>query len=143
MTSVMPHPVDVSDRPAVDIMSRPVFAISAGTTLDQALRALLVAGLRHLVVVDALGSVVGVISDRQVAAAWARDPDGLTVLPAAAVLDSSPPTVSRSATLQTVAGVMRDHRTDVVVVVDRDRRPVGVLTAGDVVAAVARPKATT
>ena len=80
------------------------------------------------------------IGDRQIAAAWARDPGSLASVPVGAVLDASPPIVSRTATLRTVARVMRDHQVDVVVVVDPGRVAVGVVTAGDVVAAVAAPK---
>jgi CBS domain-containing protein len=137
MTSPKQRPVDVTDRPVVGLMSQPVFAIPADASLDDALRALLIAGLRHLVVVDAAGRFVGVLDDRQVAAEWAHDPGSLATATVDAVLDACPPIVTRTATLRTVARVMRNYQTDIVVVVDPGRVAVGVVTAGDVVAAVA------
>lgn len=140
MTSPKQRPVDVTDRPVVGLMSQPVFAVPAGASLDDALRVLLVAGRRHLVAVDAGGRFVGVLGARQVAAAWARDPGSLDTVLVETVLDACPPIVSPTATVRTVARVMRDHQTDVVVVVDAGHVAVGVVTAGDVVAAVAGPR---
>ena len=139
MTRLKQRPVDVAERPVVSLMSQPVFAIPVDASLDDALRALLIAGLRHLVVVDAVGQFVGVLGDRQVAAAWAHDPGALNTVTIGEVLDTCPPIVTRTATLRTVARVMRNHLTDVVVVVDPGRVPVGIVTAGDIVAAVAEP----
>lgn len=135
------QPAAVADRSVVSLMS-PVFAISVGASLDDALRALLVAGLRHIAVVGAGGRFVGSLSDRQIAAAWARDPGSLSTVPVEAVLGSCPPIVTQSATLRTVARVMRDHQADIVVVVDPGRIAVGVVTAGDVVGAIAGPERT-
>jgi CBS domain-containing membrane protein len=130
--------LDVADHPVADLMSHPVCVVPATAPLDYALRVMLSVGLRHLVAVDTAGQFVGVLDDRRIAAAWARDPAALDSQPVTAVLDPTPAVVSRTATIGTAARVMRDYQTDAVVVVDTDRRAVGVLTAGDVVAAVAR-----
>jgi CBS domain-containing protein len=127
----------IADQPVVALMSQPVFAIPADASLEDAVRALLRSGLRHVVAVDPAGRFAGVFSARQVAAAWARDPHSLAAVPVGSMLDACPPTVAQVATLRTVAQVMRDHRTDIVVVVDPDRYALGVVTAGDVVAVVA------
>jgi CBS domain-containing protein len=132
------RPVDAADRPVVGLMSQPVFAIPADATLEDALRISLIAGVRHVVVVDGEGRFVGVLGDRQFAAAWADHSDALATVPVSAALDSRPPTVSRIATLRTVARLIRDYQTDVVVVADPGLVAVGLVTAGDVVAAVAQ-----
>ena len=50
------------------IMSRPVLTVPMSATLADAWQLLLVSGLRHLVVLNANGSTVGVLSDRNVLA---------------------------------------------------------------------------
>jgi CBS domain-containing protein len=128
--------VQVAER-AVATLSQPVSVVAAEATLDDALHVLLIAGLRHLVVVAPGGRFVGVLGDRQIVAAWAGSPETFAVKPVTALLDAVPPIVAPTATARTVACVMRDYDSDVVVVVGQDRVPVGVVTAGDLVAAIA------
>jgi len=139
MTILKQRPVDVADRAVVGVMSQPVFTVRVGASLDDAVRAMIISGLRHLVVVNAAGRFVGVLGDHEVAAAWADDPGSLATTAVEAVLDACPPIVARTASVRIVARVMRNYRTDVVVVVDPGRIPVGVVTAADVVAVVAEP----
>jgi CBS domain-containing protein len=138
----MTHPTqdrtNAVDRPVVSVMTRPVSSVPAAAGLAEALRELRCTGSRHLVAVDGTGRVAGVVGGRQLVAAWASDPEKLAVMSVAAVLDSVPPTVAPSATLRTVARVMRDHRSDVVVVAGTDRTAIGIVTADDLVAALAQ-----
>jgi CBS domain-containing protein len=57
----------------------------------------------------------------------------------ASACDDRQPIVDRDATVATAARVMRRCATDAVIVVDPDRRPLGILTGGDVIALLAKP----
>jgi CBS domain-containing protein len=129
-------PSDVADRSVVTI-SRSPSTIAAEATLDDALQALLAAGSNYLVVVGPGGRLVGVLGGRQLVATWAGSPEAFAVTPVTALLDSVPPIVAPTATAATVARVMRDHASDVVVVIGQDRVPLGLVVVGDLVAAIA------
>ena len=135
MVHLIQDRIHVSDR-AVVTLSQPASVLAADATLDDALHVLLKAGVRHLVVVAPDGRFVGVLRSRQRVGAWAGRPDTVAVTPVTALLDTAP-IVTPTATARMVACVMRDYGSDVVVVVGQDRAPVGVVTAGDLVAAIA------
>ena len=124
-----------ADRTVVAI-SQPASTIAAEATLDEALRTLLNGGSKHLVVIAPGDRFVGVLGGRELVAAWASSPETFASTQVTAVLDSVPATVAPSATVRTVARVMRDFRSDVVVVVGQNRVAVGVVTAGDIVAGI-------
>jgi CBS domain-containing protein len=132
---VIQHRVDVADRSVV-AMSQPASTIAAEATLAEALQILLRGGPRHLVVIAPSGRFLGVLNDRQLVAAWAGGPEAFAVTPVADVLDSVPPIVAPTATVLTVARVMRDHGSDVVAVIGPDGAPIGLVTTGDLVAAI-------
>jgi CBS domain-containing protein len=127
--------------PARSIMSRPVVAVEAETTLAGALAALAGSGVRHLAVVEATGRCVGVLADRVIAAAWAHEPFGLDRRPVRDFLDAPAAVVPLAATVADVARFMHEHRVDAVVVVGADGVPVGIVTATDVVTLVANQAA--
>jgi CBS domain-containing protein len=131
------------DRPRVDplgrrpvnaVMTSPVICVTDGMCLGDALRTMVNAHRRHLVVVDADGRCRGVLADRAVAAAWAHNPDALGVTPVASVLDPDPALVGESTNLAAVASRMRSAGVDAVAVVDAEGRPVGIVTGSDLVA---------
>jgi CBS domain-containing protein len=125
------------DRPVVEIMSRPIFAVVADLRLGDALAAMVRTGLRHLGVVDSEGRCLGVVGDRAVAAAWAADPSALSYLPVRRLLDPRPGVVSSEATVGDVARTMHAERIDAVAVIDRTGRPVGMVTGGDLIGLMA------
>ena len=125
-----------ASRAATGLMSRPVVAVRADCGLSEALRLLVAHGLRHLAVVDGAGRCRGVLADRAVAAAWARDPLGLDRWRAADVLPAVPavPAVlDAGATVGEVARFMHHHQVDAVAVVAGEGQPVGIVTATDLI----------
>ncbi|MFC7546708.1 HPP family protein [Plantactinospora sp. GCM10030261] len=127
----------VADQPVIEVMSAPVRTIPADLALGEALRRMLQAGCRHLVVVDRAGRCLGVLADRTIAAAWAYDPTVLSRRAAGTVLDLEPATLDRYARVLDAARLMRTAGVDAVAMVDDDGRPVGILTGGDLIALLA------
>jgi CBS domain-containing protein len=129
----------LADGPVVAVMSQPVVAIHEDDTLDRGLQAFAVASLHHVAIVTADGRCAGLLSDRTVAAAWLHYPMEFDRLRAGHVLTDTQPLVRSNATVREAARMMHRCGTDAVVVVDQRERPVGVLTAGDLVALLAKP----
>jgi CBS domain-containing protein len=136
------EPEDRSGRmarqPITEAMSRRVYTVPADVPLGDALAAMVRTGRRHLVAVDPAGRCVGVLADRAVAAAWAHDRAALTCQSVASVLDDRPPLLGAAAHVIDAARLMRAEHIDAVVIVDADRRPIGIVTGGDLVALLAR-----
>ena len=126
--------------PVTAIMSRPAVAIRDTATMAEALEALAITGLRHLAVVDAAGRCVGVLDDRMVTAAWAVNPISFSATPIASALDPLPSVITENMTVADAARSMHRSCIDVVVITDRQRMPVGVLTTGDLIAIMAKPR---
>jgi len=110
-----------------------VVAVAADRGLVEALRLLVVHGVRHLVVVDHTGRCVGVLADRSIAAAWARDPMGLERWHVADVLPAAAAVVDVGATVGEVARLMHRHGVDAVAVLAHLGSPIGIVTATDLV----------
>ncbi|GAA1388004.1 CBS domain-containing protein [Catellatospora chokoriensis] len=125
-------------RPISQVMTRPVVATDVDASLDQAMAAMLHAGVRHLAVVDAAGRCVGVLAARSVAAAWSADPAGLTAVTVGAVLDHDSATVSADARVRDAARMMHARSSDAVAVVDDDGTPMGMFTSSDLIRLLAR-----
>lgn len=121
------------------VMSHPVLAVSASASFTEALHALVAHGLRHLAVVDDEGRCVGLLADRTVAAEWAGLPMHFARRTVATACGEPQPIVEDDATVAIATRVMRRCGTDAVLVIDRDRRPLGILTGGDVIALLAKP----
>jgi CBS domain-containing protein len=117
-------------------MSHPVLAVPATASYEEALRMLLRHGVRHLAVIDAEGTCVGLLTDRILVAEWAQRPMAFHHGSVASACDAQT-VVPRDATLSAAAHVMRRCGTDAVIVVDR-ARPIGVLTGGDLIALLAK-----
>lgn len=136
MVHLVQDSVNVADR-SVAALSQSASTLAADAMLADALRLLLDTGTTHLVVVASGGRFVGVLGVRQLVAAWADWPDRFATTPVAKLLDAVPPIVAPTATARTAACVMRDYGTDVVVIVGDGRMPVGLVTADNLVAAIA------
>jgi CBS domain-containing protein len=121
------------------VMSHPVLAVSASAFFSDALHALVTQGLRHLAVVDDAGRCVGLLTDRTVVAEWAGRPMAFVRHAVGSACGDRQPIVGRDASVATAARTMRRCGTDAVIVVDPDRRPLGILTGGDVIALLAKP----
>jgi CBS domain-containing protein len=118
-------------------MSRPVIVVSRDATLTAALKLMVAGRLRHLAVVDDSGRCLGALADRAIAAEWAHDSTGFGGRRVREVLEPAVSLVPVTASIATVAGVMRRTRTDAVVVVEAGGRPVGIVTATDLIALLA------
>lgn len=119
---------------ARDVMSRDVVTLGADATVEQALAVMRELGVRHLpVVLD--GRFAGLVDDRLVALAQLADgvPDRRRVV---ALMTHYVPQVAPDADLPRVARLVGDSGCDAVVVM-ADGDLVGLVTASDLVAAVA------
>ena len=128
---------DLVSQDVAGIMSSPVVAIAQWARLGWALTALTRTGLRHLAVVDEANRCVGVVADRTIAAAWAADPTALQCVAVGAVLEPRPAVVAADASVADVARVMDTDGVDAVAVIDREGRPLGLVTGGDLIALIA------
>jgi CBS domain-containing protein len=136
------EPEDRSGRmarqPVTEAMSSPVLTVPADVPLGDALAAMVRTGRRHLVAVDPAGRCVGVLADRTVAAAWAHDHAALATQLVGSVLEDRPPLLGAAARVIDAARMMHAENTDAVVVVDSERRPIGIVTGSDLIALLAR-----
>lgn len=117
-----------------DLMSRPVLTVEVDETLWDAWQLLFVSGLRHLVVLDANGASLGVLSDRNILAevpataehlGGRRVGDILAMVPLVSVLPTDSPL--------TAARVMTGNAVEALPVLDSDGRLVGIITESDIV----------
>jgi CBS domain-containing protein len=118
-------------------MSHPVIKVSGDATLTAALELMVAGRLRHLAVVDGSDRCVGALADRAIAAEWAHSPVEFGGRLVRDVLEPGVSVVPATASVATVAGVMRRTHTDAVVVVDPAGRPAGIVTATDLIALLA------
>lgn len=130
-TAAMPQP---SDTVVADVMSRPVLTVEEGESLWDAWQLLFVSGLRHLVVLDANGASLGVLSDRNILAevpatsehlSERRVRDVLAMVPLVSVHPGDSPL--------TAARVMAANSVEAVPVVDPAGRLAGIVTESDIV----------
>jgi CBS domain-containing protein len=133
-------PAALADGPVTAIMSRPVVAIRCGDPLSRALQAYAAAGVRHVAIVDNENRCTGLLRDRTVVAAWLHYPMHFEGLAAQDVLEADQPIAAASSTIREVARIMHRCGSDAIVVVDGDLRPIGVVTASDLVALIAKPQ---
>jgi CBS domain-containing protein len=137
----VPKPLrgDLRSVAVTTVMSHPVLAVRASAYFSDALHALVTHGLRHLAVVDEAGRCVGLLTDRAVAAEWAGRPMAFVRRAVASACGGRQPIVDRNATVTSAARMMHRCGTDAVIVINEDRRPLGILTGGDVIALLAKP----
>lgn len=122
------------DSVVADLMSRPVLTIEVGESLWDAWQLLFVSGLRHLVVLDANGSSLGVLSDRNILAEVPATADHLSARRVADVLAMVPlVSVLPTDSPRTAAGVMAGNAVEAVPVLDEGGRLVGIVTETDIV----------
>lgn len=136
--------------PVHDVMSRNPVTVGLNDTLSSATRKMSEKGVKRLPVVDAEGRLVGIISRADVLRAVAESfprvvseyeahPGALT---AGELMRTDGPVVASTAPLREVVDVVASTRLNRAVVVDADRRVVGVISDADVLGSVessARP----
>lgn len=116
------------------LMSRPVLTVDVDESLWDAWQLLFVSGLRHLVVVDADGATLGVISDRNILAEVPATAQHLgsrhvrDIMPMASLVAVSPTDDPMAAARAMAAGAI-----EAVPVLERDGHLVGIVTESDII----------
>jgi CBS domain-containing protein len=122
---------------AADVMSTPVATVSDQGTIWDAWSVLISCRVRHAVVVSG-SHCVAVVNDRDLVDAWQQGPSVLRRTPLRSLLRDRTSCVLPDASLSQVAELMNADRVDAVPVVDVHGELLGLVTAGDIVHAVAR-----
>jgi diguanylate cyclase (GGDEF)-like protein/PAS domain S-box-containing protein len=117
--------------PLTTVMTSPVVSVPATTDFRTAFRLLVEQGLRHLVVTDDTGLPLGVASESSIRQRLGAD-FFLHLSDAESLMDRLFPRLPPTARLDAALTVMEATRSSCTVVVD-GRRPIGILTARDVV----------
>jgi CBS-domain-containing membrane protein len=121
---------------ARDVMSAPVVTATPATSPWAAWSSMVTFGIRHLVVtVD--DRCVGLLDDREVFAQWPMGPLALRRTRVGTMMRDRVAAVLPDTDLRAIARVMTEDRVDAVPVVDDRGALLGLVTAGDIVAAVA------
>lgn len=146
-----------------DIMTADVLTLSADTSFEEAVAALSARGISGAPVVDDGGHLVGLLDDSDLVLSEARvhAPSAIEILGAyipvpgtfkrfedevrhalggrvGDLMHTDPPSVAADATLEDVATLMVERNVARIPVVDGDRRVIGIVSRGDLVAAISR-----
>ncbi|MCE9580690.1 MAG: CBS domain-containing protein [Deltaproteobacteria bacterium] len=118
------------------IMTPHPTTIPATATAEEAARAMLAGGLRHLPVVDAAGVLVGILSDRDLRGPLLGDlagrPAPARTVPVASIMTTGAITAVPDDDVGTVARQIVEHRIGAVPIVDAAGTPVGIVSFVDV-----------
>jgi CBS domain-containing protein len=126
------------DRLVAEVMSAEVLTVAAEETTLMAWELMRQGGYHHVPVVSADGHCVGVLDAETMAAAWdGGGPDRMRMPVSSVVGRRTPPHVTVADSVASAARAMLAARLDFVAVTDEDDRLVGLVTAHDLVAAVA------
>jgi CBS domain-containing protein len=147
-TAAVPVERETKTEPTVgDVMTSSVVAVFPDERLIDAALKMTRSGVRHLPVVNGLGEVVGMLSDRDLRAAVGdplhakvpvgpspHDPGQARV---ASAMTSAPRTLTRDDPLSTAVAALLDERFGAFPVVDFDDRLIGIVSYVDVLVALA------
>jgi CBS-domain-containing membrane protein len=129
---------DVSEVTAAELMSSPVVAVTADHSVAAAWEAMRERGVHHLVVLDQLG-LAAVLDDRTLAAHWpAGGPEAPHAAKVGELVARGVRSVLPDQPASVVARTMTEGHCDAVPVVTPAGILVGLVTAIDLVTAVAR-----
>lgn len=116
-------------RRIADVMSKPVRTAEPSLTVALASRRMLEARVGSLVVVDADGTAIGIVTEHDVMRALGLHGGGAANLPLADIMSRPVATVPEDAFLFVAFGRMPRLGVNHLLVVDSARRPVGMLSA--------------
>ena len=133
--TVLLTPRRTSGLTAGDVMSTPVVTASPSTSPWEAWSSMVTHGIHHLVVTVGV-RCVGLLDDRVIFAQWPMGPLAMRRSRVETMMRPHTTVVLPGTDLQVVARVMILDGVDAVPVVDEDDLLLGVVTAGDIVAAV-------
>ncbi len=117
---------------ASDIMSAPPVTVGPGHTLLDAARLMVEGGIGSLIVVDGEGRVIGIVTERDLVTALSR---GIPCVGGRVedVMSRNVITVRPEDGIDVVVGKMRDFNIRHVPVVDGEGRPLGMVSARNVI----------
>jgi CBS domain-containing protein len=123
-----------SGRPALvaqDLMSAPVISLPSEATVGDAITLMKRKGIHHVLVTSLDGTLVGVFS---VGESWPDSPASRTLAEAMSrrLFSATPSTPIRD-----IARAMLEHDIRAIPILDRTRRPVGIVTVTDLLRGVA------
>ncbi|MFM7456390.1 MAG: CBS domain-containing protein [Vulcanococcus sp.] len=151
----------VVDRRVADVMTAPVRSVLASTPLQEAVQQLSEHHISALAVVDAAGALVGELTEQDLMVReggfdagpyvllldsviylrnplqWDKQVHQVLGSTVGEVMSQHPHSCSADTPLPAAARQLHDRSTQRLFVLDGERRPVGVLTRGDVVRALA------
>ncbi|MET7298518.1 CBS domain-containing protein [Embleya sp. NPDC005575] len=131
----------VGERTVADVMSTALLTVAGDESLLMAWELIQRTGFHHLPVVDEDGRCVGLLERSELAVACALPAISLAERYVGDLLPGgSQPHVPSSARLAEVAEVMTDHAVDALAVTDDSDAMVGLVTARDLVSALAGRK---
>jgi acetoin utilization protein AcuB len=103
-----------------DIMSQNPYSVGGGESLGDATRKLLEADVRHLPVIDE-GSLVGMLSDRDIRGALPYDPaDPRMAVPVTNVMSGDVISVTPETSVEELIDLMIEHKVGAIPVVEPD-----------------------
>ncbi|MDD5390207.1 MAG: PAS domain S-box protein [Gallionellaceae bacterium] len=114
-----------------DVMRQPVFTVAADLDSRDAYRQMSARGFRHLVVVDAAGRLVGIVSEGDFMHHLGME-YLVELKTVASAMTPDPITLDEHASLHEAVAVMAERRISCVLIT-RDEAPVGVITERDLV----------
>lgn len=118
------------NTPATEFMSKPVISVSPDTDFDEAYSIAIDHQVRHLVVIDELRSVIGLVCEtdfrRHLDNGVLRQLDELNM-----IMDQNLPLVEHDKSLAKALTLMQTSRSSYVLIVE-DKSPVGILTERDI-----------
>ena len=151
----------VVDRRVADVMTAPVRSVLASTPLQEAVQQLSEHHISALAVVDAAGALVGELTEQDLMVReggfdagpyvllldsviylrnplqWDKQVHQVLGSTVGEVMSQHPHSCSADTPLPAAARQLHDRSTQRLFVLDAERRPLGVLTRGDVVRALA------
>jgi CBS domain-containing protein len=134
------EPASRDDAPAADVMSPRVFTAFPSDALLEAADVMVANHVRHLPVVDEAGHLVGILSERDLRAALGRPAEAVAHWPLMAgragkvgdVMTSPVISIHAEQPLSRVITTMVDCGVGALPVVDRENRPIGIVSYLDV-----------
>jgi acetoin utilization protein AcuB len=129
---------------ARDVMTPDPMTLGEGKRVRDAVEILETLEIRHLPIVDEAGSMVGIVSDRDIRSASIQHVLGgrlaslgaILDAPIATIMSGDVVTVGLAAELDEVIDLLLEHRLGAIPVVDEDEELVGILSYVDVLRAL-------
>ena len=109
-----------------------VHTVTAGAPLSEAVQLLNTHKIGAVVVVDAMGGVAGILSERDIVRRLGSDPAGLLASPVRTAMTAKVITATRAHTVSDLMELMTRHRIRHIPVVEGSKL-VGIVSIGDVV----------